>query len=88
VGTEGAGSGPHAEASGEAQRVEKPWGHERIWAHTQRYVGKLLVIEPRKRLSLQYHRQKDESILVVRGVLRLHLESAAGEIEIHALRPG
>ena len=39
--------------AGAARRVEKPWGHELIWAHTERYVGKVLVIEPGKRLSLQ-----------------------------------
>ena len=27
------------------RRVDKPWGHELIWAHTDRYVGKILVIE-------------------------------------------
>ena len=37
------------------RRVDKPWGHELIWAHTDRYVGKLLVIEAGKRLSFQYH---------------------------------
>ena len=48
------------------RRVEKPWGYERIWAHTERYVGKVLVIETGKRLSLQYHREKDAALLVVR----------------------
>ena len=33
-----------------AKRVEKPWGHELLWAHTDRYVGKILVIEAGKRL--------------------------------------
>src|SRR6266550_3918972 len=36
-------------------RVEKPWGHELIWARTDRYVGKILHIEPGHVLSLQYH---------------------------------
>lgn len=70
------------------RRVEKPWGFERIWAHTERYVGKLLVIETGKRLSLQYHRQKDEAILVVRGRLRLELEDDAGRLAVHELGPG
>ena len=26
------------------RRVDKPWGHELIWAHTDRYVGKILQI--------------------------------------------
>ena len=70
------------------RRVEKPWGFELIWAHTDRYVGKVIVIEPGKRLSLQYHQRKDESVLVIRGTLRLHLENDAGEIGIHDLGPG
>ena len=48
-------------------RVEKPWGHELIWARTDRYVGKILHIEPGHVLSLQYHNKKDESIYVLSG---------------------
>jgi mannose-6-phosphate isomerase-like protein (cupin superfamily) len=70
------------------RRVDKPWGHEVIWAHTERYVGKLLVIEAGKRLSLQKHLKKDESIFVVRGKLRLVLEDAAGKLEEIDLGPG
>ncbi len=70
------------------RRVEKPWGHELIWAHTDRYVGKMLVIEAGKRLSLQYHERKDESILVVRGRLRLELENDRGVLVTHELGPG
>src|SRR5882762_11158405 len=43
-------------------RVEKPWGYEIIWAKADRYVGKILHIEPGHVLSLQYHNKKDESI--------------------------
>jgi mannose-6-phosphate isomerase-like protein (cupin superfamily) len=39
--------------------VEKPWGHERIFAHTDRYAGKLLFIRAGHQLSLQYHERKD-----------------------------
>ena len=51
-----------------SRRVDKPWGHELIWAHTDRYVGKIISIAAGKRLSLQYHEQKDESILVIDGI--------------------
>jgi mannose-6-phosphate isomerase len=70
------------------RRVEKPWGHEDIWAETPRYVGKVLVIHKGKRLSLQYHERKDESILVIRGRLQLELENDGGTIEILELAPG
>ncbi|MCP4006775.1 MAG: hypothetical protein GY725_21555 [bacterium] len=70
------------------RREEKPWGHEDIWAETDRYVGKILAIKAGHRLSLQYHEIKDETILVVKGELRLTLENDAGELEICSLKPG
>src|SRR5262249_2529949 len=51
----------------EVRRVEKPWGHEIIWAHTDRYVGKVLFVKAGERLSLQYHEKKDETIYVLSG---------------------
>jgi mannose-6-phosphate isomerase len=72
----------------DARRVTKPWGHELIWAHTDRYVGKILVIEAGKRLSLQRHEIKDESILVLSGRLQLTLEDDVGEVRVEELGPG
>ena len=72
----------------DARRVEKPWGHELIWAQTDRYVGKVIAIKVGHRLSLQYHERKDESIYVVSGVLRLHLEDGEGAIQVSDLGPG
>lgn len=71
-----------------ARRVPKPWGHELIWAHTDRYVGKILVIEAGKRLSLQRHEIKDESIYVLSGRLRLYLEDEGGAVQVEELGPG
>ncbi|MDB4952762.1 MAG: cupin [Myxococcales bacterium] len=52
-------------------RVDKPWGHELIWAKTDRYVGKILHIRAGESLSLQYHRVKDETIMVLSGRMKL-----------------
>lgn len=71
-----------------SRRVDKPWGHELIWAHTDRYVGKILVIEAGKRLSLQKHEIKDETILVTAGRLRLFLEDDDGVVRVEELGPG
>ena len=68
--------------------VEKPWGSELIWTHTDRYVGKLISINAGARLSLQFHHEKDESIYVVEGTLNLHLENDAGEVEEITMGPG
>jgi mannose-6-phosphate isomerase len=51
--------------------VEKPWGHELIWAKTDRYVGKILHIKAGEALSLQFHRVKDETIMVLSGRMQL-----------------
>jgi mannose-6-phosphate isomerase len=75
-------------AESHARRVDKPWGHELIWAHTDQYVGKILLIETGRRLSLQRHEVKDESIYVLSGRLLLALEDDAGEIRTEELGPG
>ena len=49
--------------------VPKPWGHETIWAHTDRYVGKVLHIKAGHALSVQYHNQKDETVYLLSGEL-------------------
>jgi mannose-6-phosphate isomerase len=72
----------------ETQRVDKPWGHELIWALTDRYCGKVIVIETGRRLSLQYHEQKDEAILVMSGRLLLHLDDDDGRMTTRELGAG
>ena len=52
--------------------ILKPWGWEKIWAHTDKYVGKILHINPGHRLSVQYHEVKDETIHVLSGILLLY----------------
>lgn len=52
------------------RRVDKPWGYELIWAEAERYVGKVLHVEAGESLSLQYHRVKDETIMVLSGRIR------------------
>ncbi len=53
------------------RKIEKPWGHEIIWAETKDYVGKMLHINSGHRLSLQYHETKEETIYVLSGQLAL-----------------
>jgi mannose-6-phosphate isomerase len=52
-------------------RVDKPWGHELVWARTDQYVGKILHVRAGHVLSLQYHNLKDETMHVLRGELIL-----------------
>jgi mannose-6-phosphate isomerase-like protein (cupin superfamily) len=76
--------------SGTAGRrgVPKPWGWEVLWTLTPRYAGKLLYIRRGHQLSLQYHREKEESFLVRSGRLILVLEDGRGELRELWLGPG
>ncbi len=70
-------------------RIEKPWGHELIWAHTDRYVGKILHVKAGHVLSCQYHNQKDETMHVLSGELILRTWAAEGApVEARPFRAG
>lgn len=68
--------------------VEKPWGHELIWAKTDRYVGKILHVKAGEALSLQYHKVKDETIMVLTGRLRFEFFAEGEEPASRTLMPG
>lgn len=61
------------------KHIQKAWGSEEIWAHTDKYVGKILYINPHSRLSLQYHNEKEETIRVLKGTLYLHHHTQESE---------
>jgi mannose-6-phosphate isomerase-like protein (cupin superfamily) len=64
----------------DARRVDKPWGYELIWAHTDDYVGKVLFVKAGESLSLQFHKEKDESWYVQSGRAKLELGDAGQTI--------
>ena len=71
----------------EVKRVPKPWGHEIIWAHTDRYVGKILHINAGHALSVQYHERKDETVHLLSGEL-IYWVQQDGEMRDMKLRAG
>ncbi|HEX7189995.1 MAG TPA: cupin domain-containing protein [Thermoanaerobaculia bacterium] len=71
----------------DVQRIPKPWGYELIFAKTARYVGKILHVNKGETLSLQYHNVKEETLYVVRGELKLTIESD-GDRRVLPLREG
>lgn len=72
----------------DTKRVEKPWGHETIFAHSKDYVGKVLFIRAGHALSLQFHNVKEETIFLQSGEMLFQIENEAGEMtELHLL-PG
>lgn len=71
-----------------ARRVDKPWGHELIWAHTDQYVGKILHVKAGHALSLQYHERKDETIHLLRGEMRFWAGPSVEQLALVPLREG
>jgi mannose-6-phosphate isomerase-like protein (cupin superfamily) len=71
-----------------SELVQKPWGWENRFAITDKYLGKLIHINTGEMLSLQYHRQKDETLLVIKGAMDLQLENDRGQMETIRLAPG
>lgn len=72
----------------EPRRVAKPWGHELWWAATEAYAGKLLHVKAGHRLSLQLHRQKDETSYLLSGRLRLTRGPSADALREQEIGPG
>ena len=71
----------------QVKRVEKPWGYELHWAHTDRYVGKILHVNAGHALSLQYHKEKDETIYLHSGRLLYEIEQN-GQLTKLEMKPG
>jgi mannose-6-phosphate isomerase len=73
----------------DVRRVDKPWGHELIWALTDQYAGKVLFVKAGASLSLQFHNEKDESWYVQSGRARLELGDAGqGMLNEEVIGPG
>jgi quercetin dioxygenase-like cupin family protein len=63
------------------KKIEKPWGYEILFAHTENYVGKVLKINKDEMLSLQYHKVKDETIFLWEGEMLFEVEEDGKMIE-------
>ena len=72
----------------ERKRIEKPWGYELLIALTDQYAGKILHVSAGHALSLQYHRQKDETIYLHRGEALLHTQNGDGVLSQLHIKPG
>ncbi len=70
------------------EKVDKPWGYELIWAKTKDYVGKILHINRGHKLSLQFHKEKEETIFVSSGEMTFVFENDQGVLEEINLKAG
>jgi mannose-6-phosphate isomerase-like protein (cupin superfamily) len=72
-----------------AERVEKPWGHEEVFAVLEgQYVGKILNISAGGVLSLQMHRSKVETVAVQSGRISMEYGPDADHLRTVILGPG
>ena len=46
---------------------KKDWGTELLIADTDKYMGKILTINPGKSIHLQTHEKKDETMYILEG---------------------
>ena len=71
------------------ERVRKPWGHEEIFAVLEgSYVGKILHIVAGGALSLQEHLDKDETVAVQSGRIRVEFGPDRDHLRAATLEPG
>jgi mannose-6-phosphate isomerase-like protein (cupin superfamily) len=70
------------------RKVEKPWGYELIYAETEKYAGKILFVAKGHQLSLQYHKVKDETIHIYRGIAELEVRRAGGKSQVIRMSAG
>jgi mannose-6-phosphate isomerase-like protein (cupin superfamily) len=72
-----------------AARQDKPWGHELIFAAVEgKYVGKIIQVIAGQSISLQYHREKDETISVLAGEALVEHGPAQDELTEQRFGPG
>ena len=72
----------------EVKRIEKPWGYELVFAVTERYCGKVIVVRAGEQLSLQFHREKDETIYVHSGRAEFEIGDPGGILDAEVVAPG
>lgn len=79
------------EAVKEPQIVPKPWGREVWYANEEHYAGKILEVTKGFALSLQKHERKIETMYLLSGLIKYHLNGEDFEFKpgmCLTIRPG
>lgn len=67
---------------------QKPWGKEIWWADTPKYAGKILEVVRGARLSLQFHRKKEETQYLFAGKVIITYGTDPKKLKKKTLLPG
>lgn len=70
------------------QKTLKPWGWELLYALTEDYAGKVIFVKKGHRLSLQYHRRKEETMYLFSGNVVFETGESPSELKQHVIHPG
>jgi mannose-6-phosphate isomerase len=69
--------------------VEKGWGHEFIFATTDKYCGKLLKFNKDAKFSMHFHSEKDETWYVLSGKFIVKvIDTKNADVHEHTLTEG
>jgi mannose-6-phosphate isomerase len=80
--------GRSEEGPSAAQHIDKPWGEQFVFAVTSFYCGAVDVVRQGHSLSFQFHRQRDETLYLHQGSLRVDFEDDQGAMRSADMEPG
>ncbi len=72
----------------EVERIEKPWGHEIVFARTEKFAAKVIHVRQGEQLSLQFHREKDEVVYVHEGRIELEIGEPGRQPDVEVVGAG
>jgi mannose-6-phosphate isomerase len=70
------------------KRIEKPWGYEELVEYNKNYVVKKLFMKEGHSCSTQYHELKTETIVVLKGILRIFIGNEIKSLEFKDYKEG
>lgn len=70
------------------EKIEKPWGYEELLEYNDFYVVKRLFMKAGHCCSLQYHKEKHETIYVLSGIMVLIIGDTPESLKTCYYNPG
>ena len=64
------------------ERIDKPWGYEELIEFNNNYVVKKLFMKKGNSCSIQYHKLKRETIVILKGTLNIYIGSTLDNLEV------
>jgi len=50
------------------------WGIEMVWANTDKYSSRVLIVKENESLPYIYHRRQDITLFILQGIIQLTVE--------------